>query len=327
MLKTQRLILKPYTEDDKSALIALLVDDEIKRTYMMPDFACEAEAERMFYKLVGLSHSKEHYELGIFLDTGELIGFVNDVEMEAGRIEMGYVVSPAHKGKGYASEAFAAVIEDLFKRGWREVTAGAFSENAASRRVMEKCGMTQNGRVESIAYHGRDMECAYYSIFNRDMAYPYGYCGMPCALCSRYRTVGASRCPGCSANGYYTDVCKAHHCCRGKKLAHCGLCGDFPCARLGSMSDFRDLNTDNAKGRTCELIAASGFDAWYAQYHQRADMLTTALEKYNDGRMKRYLCELFIQRDILSLYKIMDDAKHLSGTKKELGKAFKAIKY
>ena len=34
--------------------------------------------------------------------------------------------------------------------------------------------------------------------------YPYGYCGMPCALCTRYRTAGDSRCPGCSCDGYYT---------------------------------------------------------------------------------------------------------------------------
>lgn len=153
------------------ALIALLTDEEIKKTYMIPDFACEAEAERMVCKLLDLSSSKERYERGIFLsETGELIGFVNDVEMEGGRIEMGYVISPRHKGKGYASEAFAAVIAELFARGWREVTAGAFSENAASYRVMEKCGMTRNGRVESIAYRGKNMECAYYSIFNSDLA-------------------------------------------------------------------------------------------------------------------------------------------------------------
>ena len=31
--------------------------------------------------------------------------------------------------------------------------------------------------------------------------YAYGYCGMPCALCTRYRTAGDSRCPGCSCDG------------------------------------------------------------------------------------------------------------------------------
>lgn len=47
--------------------------------------------------------------------------------------------------------------------------------------------------------------------------YPYGYCGMPCALCSRYRTNAKSRCHGCSCGGYYTEPCKVHHCCRREK--------------------------------------------------------------------------------------------------------------
>lgn len=155
--------------------------------------------------------------------------------------------------------------------------------------------------------------------------YPYGYCGMPCALCSRYRTNGTSRCPGCSHDGYYTEACKAHHCCRDKGLKHCALCKMFPCERLGKMSDFRDLDTGRAKERSCQAIARDGFEAWYGEYSWRADMLSLALEKYNDGRMKRYLCELFIKEDAAALGKIMERAGDLSGSPKEKGKAFKAI--
>jgi len=159
----------------------------------------------------------------------------------------------------------------------------------------------------------------------KDIAYPYGYCGMPCALCSRYRTEGKSRCPGCSCNGYYTDACKVHHCCRNRGLAHCGACQDFPCKRLGKMGDFRDLNTGHVKQRTCTLIAAQGFDIWYRDYAEKAALLTTALRKYNDGRMKRFLCELFIQRDLDTLQTLMCCAERISGTPKEAGKSFRAL--
>lgn len=157
------------------------------------------------------------------------------------------------------------------------------------------------------------------------MEYPYGYCGMPCALCTRYRTEGKSRCPGCSHDGYYTDVCKVHRCCRERALTHCGRCPDFPCLRLGSMGDFRDLTTDNVKQRTCAAVAACGLEAWEREYSQRADLLTEALSRYNDGRMKRFLCELFIRRDMSSLNEIMRRAGELSGTPKELKKPFLAI--
>lgn len=157
------------------------------------------------------------------------------------------------------------------------------------------------------------------------MKYPYGYCGMPCALCSRYRTTGTSRCPGCSCDGYYTDVCRVHHCCRGRGLDHCASCGEYPCARLGKMGDFRDLDTGNVKRRTGEAVSEHGFDAWYAEYAERAGLLTEALAKYNDGRMKRWLCELFIKQDIALLREIMSRAAALCGTPRENGKAFREI--
>lgn len=54
-------------------------------------------------------------------------------------------------------------------------------------------------------------------------------------------------------------------------------------------------------------------------------MLTTALARYNNGRMKRYLCELFLQQDADTLREIMRRAETLSGTPKENGKAFQSV--
>ena len=154
--------------------------------------------------------------------------------------------------------------------------------------------------------------------------YAYGYCGMPCALCTRCRTEGSSRCPGCSCDGYYTVPCKVHRCVREKGLDHCGQCGDFPCPKLGKMGDFRDLDTGRVKERTCRAVAAEGLPAWLAEYEEKADLLTVALERYNNGRMKRYLCELFLQQDLDTLRRIMARAEALEGAdSKELGRAFR----
>lgn len=155
--------------------------------------------------------------------------------------------------------------------------------------------------------------------------YPYGYCGMPCALCTRYRTVGKSQCPGCSFNGYYTEPCKVHHCCTEKEIRHCGNCDDFPCVRLGKMGDFSDLNTNHVKERTCAAVAKDGFDTWFEEYAERADLLSVALERYNNGRMKRYLCELFIQQDLATLRRIMKQAESLVGDQKEKGALFRQM--
>lgn len=117
-----------------------------------------------------------------------------------------------------------------------------------------------------------------------------------------------------------------HRCVREKGLDHCGECGDFPCPKLGKMGDFRDLDTGRVKERTCRAVAAEGLPAWLAEYEEKADLLTVALERYNNGRMKRYLCELFLQQDLDTLRRIMARAEALEGAdSKELGRAFQAL--
>ena len=92
------------------------------------------------------------------------------------------------------------------------------------------------------------------------------------------------------------------------------------------MSDFSDLNTNHVKQRTGQTIREQGFDQWYAEYAERAELLAYALGHYNDGRMKRYLCELFIQQDQEILKKIMSCAESIiTDTPKEAGREFKKI--
>jgi RimJ/RimL family protein N-acetyltransferase len=59
---------------------------------------------------------------------------------------MGYGVGRAHWGKGYATEAAAAVANWLFANTDIErLAATADTRNAGSWRVMEKLGMTREG--------------------------------------------------------------------------------------------------------------------------------------------------------------------------------------
>ena len=162
-IKTKRLEIKPYEDSDQTAMIELLTHEDIKKTFMIPDFQTDDDAIAMFHKLKDDSYSKDHFERGIYLNQS-LIGFVNDVGISDGSIELGYVIHPAHSNKGYATEMFSAVIEDLFQKGYREIVAGAFEENAASFKVMEKCGMKKMPKEEDITYRGITHHCYYYSI-------------------------------------------------------------------------------------------------------------------------------------------------------------------
>lgn len=107
--------------------------------------------------------TKGHFVRGICAED-RLVGFLNDVSMEGGSVELGYVVHPAYQGRGYATAALKAAIAELFRMGFREVVAGAFSDNAASLRVMQKAGMTLTDKTEEIEYRGARHRCVCYSI-------------------------------------------------------------------------------------------------------------------------------------------------------------------
>jgi RimJ/RimL family protein N-acetyltransferase len=60
-------------------------------------------------------------------------------------VEMGWRLSSAHWGKGLATEAARAVVDEAFDHhDFLELVAFTVPENLASRRVMEKLGMVRN---------------------------------------------------------------------------------------------------------------------------------------------------------------------------------------
>ena len=147
-IKTERLILKPYSEQD----IDTLTESR----------SC---AEELVRKLIVFSRPDDtkHLEYGIYLNE-KLIGFINDCGIEDDEIEIGYVIHPQYQGHGYATEAVHAVITELREIGFRKVTAGYFSENTASLRVMEKCGMQKTAITDEEDYRGKRHICKYCEI-------------------------------------------------------------------------------------------------------------------------------------------------------------------
>jgi RimJ/RimL family protein N-acetyltransferase len=53
------------------------------------------------------------------------------------------------RGKGYGSEAWTAICEWLFKKGYRKIEAGCMASNAAMIKIFGKTGMVIEGRRRS----------------------------------------------------------------------------------------------------------------------------------------------------------------------------------
>lgn len=164
-IQTERLSLKPYSEQDIDSLIDLLTNPEITSTFIVPKMESRSCAEELVRKLIAFSQADDtqHLEYGIYL--GErIIGFVNDCGITDREIEIGYVIHPQYKAHGYATEAVRAVISELREMGFRKVTAGYFAENTASLRVMEKCGMQKTAVTDEEEYRGKHHVCRYCEI-------------------------------------------------------------------------------------------------------------------------------------------------------------------
>ena len=143
-ITTTRLTLGAIRECDFDTLMAIFKSDVVKATYMVPDLPTREDETKLFSALRALSERDDRYVFGIFLGD-RLIGMLNDTEINGVNIEMGYALHPDYHNQGLATEAFGAVINYLFSMGFEEILAGAFEENAASMRVMEKCGMSFEG--------------------------------------------------------------------------------------------------------------------------------------------------------------------------------------
>ena len=160
-IKTERLELKPICREGVQSLADLLMDDIVKQTYMVPDFASREDALKLADRIRGLSEDPCRYVVGIYLGN-QLIGMMNDTEREGDRVEMGYALLPRFHNQGYCTEAMKAMIAYLLNHGFSQVEAGAFEGNAASLQVMAKSGMTRIEKQDMIEYRGKTHRCIYY---------------------------------------------------------------------------------------------------------------------------------------------------------------------
>ena len=163
ILQTKRLVLKAFNECDRQPMTDIFFNEEIKKTYMIPDFSERKQAEALFEKLMNFSRAENHFVYGIYFND-TLIGFLNDCEMNDAQIEVGYVIAPEYQSRGFATEALQACIAELFRMGFSHVKAGFFEGNIPSCRVMQKCGMHKLDFEEDLEYKGVLRHCIYYGI-------------------------------------------------------------------------------------------------------------------------------------------------------------------
>ena len=162
-VRTERLLLRPFTEDDLDALHALRLQPEVMYWTIQGKPDADIEATRKNLELHLPPKDQERYNWAICLkETGEFIGIGGSLGAlpELGWPVLGYMLAKQHWGKGYATEFLKGFldmwwalpreevelkVEKSSVRGEGEVkeeflSAITVDVNEASNKVLRKTG-------------------------------------------------------------------------------------------------------------------------------------------------------------------------------------------
>lgn len=158
MLNTERLVIRPFQEDDYKDLHEYLSLEETYRYEPGEPISLE-EAKKITSERAG---GTDFWAVTLKDDSKKLIGHISFIKTEPKAFltwELGFIFNPSFQNRGYATEASRALIAYAFAELDAHRVVGYCSpENIASWRVLEKCGMTREGVHRKNAFFRKDKD-------------------------------------------------------------------------------------------------------------------------------------------------------------------------
>ena len=140
-IETERLIVTKFDLSMAESVHKNSLDEDNRR--FVPDEVFETieDARETIEFLMSVYESGDGpLVYPVLLKDGTNIGYVQLVPIEEG-YEVGYHIGKEYTGKGYATEALKAFLQDIMPtKNLNKVYGIYVSENMASVKVLEKCG-------------------------------------------------------------------------------------------------------------------------------------------------------------------------------------------
>ncbi|HIJ55400.1 MAG TPA: GNAT family N-acetyltransferase [Deltaproteobacteria bacterium] len=161
-LKTDRLILRPFTPSDAKDIQRLAGDEAIADTTL--NIPHPYDIERAKEWIDALQPQFENGKRTVFAmidcETDNFIGAIElRIDQRYQRGELGYWIGKPFWNSGFCTEAGQAVLAYGFARlNLNRIYANHFSRNQASGRVMQKLGMLQEGHARQHIKKGDQFE-------------------------------------------------------------------------------------------------------------------------------------------------------------------------
>ena len=117
--------------------------------------------EATFYEQVVHGDAEEHLLICSAAEPIGIIG-VHDIDATWGVGEIGYFLTPAAQGNGFATEAVEVFTHYAFdERRLEKLFANVLANNIPSQRVLEKNGFEQEGQLRQHAFRNGQREDVY----------------------------------------------------------------------------------------------------------------------------------------------------------------------
>lgn len=154
-VRTQRLTLRPGWSEDAPELARAIGHEAVVRNLARAPWPYTTEVAETY--AASFDETAEPRFLIFAHQDGKLrlVGGIGIGPFEKEPHELGYWITPDAWGRGYATEAGAAVLRAARAAGIRRVAAGHFLDNPVSGRVLRKLGFRSTGRITSVYSRGR----------------------------------------------------------------------------------------------------------------------------------------------------------------------------
>ncbi|MCB0699174.1 MAG: GNAT family N-acetyltransferase [Chitinophagaceae bacterium] len=144
ILETERLLLRESVEDDAQDFFDLTNDPEVMKYTGDVVFKSVEETRNLIRNYEDYQKNSYGRWSTIIKDTNEIIGWCGlKYIKEIDETDLGFRFKKKYWNKGYATEASIACLELGFnKHKLDQIVGQVYKEHAASRRVLEKVGMS-----------------------------------------------------------------------------------------------------------------------------------------------------------------------------------------
>ncbi len=156
-METGRVLLRRFTLADAEAVFKIWAGDAQVQTMLAePVYETPQQVRGLLERYIAAYGREDVYRWAVIekqsgLCIGQIAFFLVDSKNHFAEIE--YCIGRAFQNRGYATEATKAVIAYGFHEiGLHKIQICTMTNNAPSKRVIEKCGFTYEGTLRDYFY-------------------------------------------------------------------------------------------------------------------------------------------------------------------------------